>query len=176
MHQRRHVDLNELATELTERRFDGGTEVELIAQIEAKQRQQSQTTQPRAVKPRTRKATAAVTQPKQQQAKSLQGRAVEASAGIPLEGRAEKPNRIKYAVDTLMVGPLQIAVGLVGMLTSALAMASFRKAGDEGLQAQSKAIFKDCGLTLLIGLYYTLVSPIRCLKTLILGPTLARVS
>ncbi len=176
MHQRRHVDLNELATELTERRFDGGTEIDLIAQIEAKQKNQ-QHNQPRSATPRGVGKANHTTRPQAHaKAQSLQGRAMETNAGIPLEGRASKPNRIKHAVDTLMVGPLQIAVGIVGMLTSGLAMASFRKAGDEALQAQSKSIFKDCSLTLLIGLYYTVVSPLRCIKTLLLGPTLARVS
>lgn len=171
MHQRRHIDLNEFAAELTERRFDGGTEINLIAQIEARQEQGEL---PKTAKrnPVAKAGRASVPRGVTPQSDNARNTTLqEAVTAIPLQNRTQ-PNRVKMAMDTLLVGPLQIAVGAVGILTSGLAMASFCKSGDESLQQQSRAIFRDCSLTLLIGMFYTLVSPLRCLKTLVLGPTI----
>lgn len=181
MHQRR-TDLNELILDCNNRRFDGGTEIELIAQIEAQQAHHQQRPQPHHGRSSSAAHATAVKGAAQHKARATRPEhsnlrhsslipAAETGRVIPLTNR--QAPRWKYAVDALLVGPLQVAVGFVGILTSILAMATFKKNQDEAMAAQSKQVFKDCSHTLLLGVLYTVLSPIRSLKALLIGPALA---
>lgn len=159
------VDLNNLVLECHTRRFDGGTEGELIRQIEERQRRQAilsggsggRMTQPPASSRMTIRS---------QEAPSAEG-----ITAIPLDNRLEngRPKRLRAAFDCLIVGPLQIAVGIVGILTAVLALAAFIKNKDEALTAQSHHILKECVITLARGVLETALSPLKVLKVLVWG-------
>lgn len=171
MHQPRQTDLNELLIDATHRRYDGGTEIELIQQIEAQQqRSQRQPERPTKKGHNSHKNHARKSKrPAKQQPLPVSN---PVGREIPLTNRQSAP-RWKHAVDTLLIGPLQIAIGAVGLLTSGLAMATFHKNKDEALVHQSKQVMKDCIKTFGTGFWFTAIAPIRFVKTLAFGPTLA---
>ena len=159
------VDLNNLVLECHTRRFDGGTEGELIRQIEDRQRRQAilaggggRMTQPTSSHDLSQGKVAI---------RSHSAPSAEGITATPLENR--RPKRIRLALDCLIVGPLQIAVGIVGILTAVLALAAFIKNKDEVLTAQSKHILKECGITLARGVLETVLSPFKVLKALVWG-------
>ncbi|MDH4380111.1 MAG: hypothetical protein QE263_09435 [Vampirovibrionales bacterium] len=156
------VDLNNLVLECDTRRFDGGTEGELIRQIEERQRRQTILS--------GGSGGGRVTQPPSSQRMAIRSHESPSSEGItaiPLANR--HPKRIRLALDCLIVGPLQVAVGIVGVLTAVLALAAFIKSKDEALTAQSHHILKECSMTLARGVVETVLSPLKVLKALIWG-------
>jgi hypothetical protein len=172
MHQPRPTDLNELLIDATKRRFDGGTEIDLIAQIEAQQ-ERSELNHKRDAH-RSKHKKHAKRQHKTSGHKHANHNRPTVTADIPLTNRVAVP-RWKYAADTLLLGPLQIAVGCVGILTSGLALATFAKNGDKHMVEQSKDVFIDCTKTLVTGVFHLAISPLSFVKTLVFGPSLAHV-
>lgn len=172
MHQPRPTDLNELLIDATKRRFDGGTEIDLIAQIEAQQ--ESSELDHKRDTHRSNRKKHAKRQHNTTGHKHAHNKRMAVSAEIPLTNRTAVP-RWKYAADTLLLGPLQIAVGCVGILTSGLALATFAKNNDKHMVEQSKDVFFDCLKTLATGVFHLAISPISFVKTLVFGPSLAHV-
>ena len=68
-----------------------------------------------------------------------------------------------------MIGPMELAVGAVGIMTSTLAIVTFTQMGNPQMAAQSKAVFKDCLITFLKGFQDTAFGPIKALKVAVVG-------
>ena len=142
----------------SQRRYDGGLEIEQIRAIEHKQAvaqlNNIYSLDERRVQPLT--ATSPVLLP---QAETP----VAPVLPLPLEQtpRAKKSKRI---FEAYIMGPMELCVGVVGMLTSLLAIYTFSRTNNEALVAQSKTVFNDCLKTFNKGILDTLTAPVRALK------------
>lgn len=133
------------------RRFDGGQEVDLIRAIE-RQNHTDQLSRMYGQPEGAATVNSGVTVP------LAPADAVQLE-NMPAAG--PKPSRVWEAV---IMGPLQIAIGAVGMLTACLAIVTFRRAQNEVMLQQGKLIFKDCAQTFRKGLWDTLTTPVRVFK------------
>lgn len=151
--QKRPVDLHELALRFEKRRFDGGTEVDLIQQIEEQQARQLA----QAGLVSNERAAAMVSRPRAQR---VVQRIQPAYQAAPVKPR----NKVTAAWEAIIVGPLEIAVGAVGVLTSILALATFFKSKNEVMAQQSKLIMRDCSITFVRGFLNSAMTPVRLVK------------
>ena len=151
-HQR-PINLHELALRFEKRRFDGGVELELIEQIE--QQQARQMAQAGLM---SHDNVSSRPQPQ------YRGQSIH-PASVQQGHQDVKPrSKANAAWEAIIVGPLQIAVGAVGILTSILAMATFLKSKNEMMAQQSKQIMRDCGATFVRGFLHTALIPVRLVK------------
>jgi hypothetical protein len=67
-------------------------------------------------------------------------------------------------METILMGPLEVTVGIVGMLTAGLAVATFRQAGNTEMTAQSQQVMRDCYKTFLKGLWDCFTTPVRVFR------------
>lgn len=118
----------QLMLQYTKRRYDGGSEIELIKLIEAKQALHAAKTKN-------------VEKEKHEQPKTV--------------------TRSRRIWESLLLGPMEVAIGLVGLLTTALAIVTFKQQGKTKLVEQSKTVFKDCAYTLCKGLWHLAISPLQ---------------
>lgn len=164
------------------RRFDGGSEVEQIRQIEYKQavaqldklyNGQPQLDGTSALAPRLSAPAAApslnpvlpVSQPVAEPLPELNElNPVNELTAPPLPEETRHQKRLKRVQEALLMGPLELCVGMVGMLTALLALLTFSRMKNEKLVGQSKAIFKDCLKTFNKGLLDTVAAPVKALK------------
>ena len=139
-----------LVLKYAKRRFDGGQEADLIRAIE----RQNQTEQLHKMYG-TPQASMGLSMP------------VPPAHAVKLDNSELKPvsQANSRFWETLMMGPLQVAIGCVGILTAGLAIFTFHRANNEEMLQQSKQVFSDCLKTLKKGLWDTLTTPIRVLKT-----------
>lgn len=152
--QKRPVDLHELALRFEKRRFDGGNELELIQQIEAQQaRQLAQA----GLVSNEQAALMVSRRPQQRVVQRIQ------PAG-PAQASFQHRTKSAAAWEALIVGPLEIAVGAVGMLTSVIAMATFFNSKNAVLAQQSKQIMRDCSITFVRGFINSALMPVRLVK------------
>lgn len=151
----RHVDLDILTLRFDRRRYDGGTEMELIAFIERQQRQaglpilgdarMSPPSPEKAVGPKVSRPTAAP------------------RAQTPRAGRRQR------VIEALIGGPVAIVVGAVGILTSLIAVGVFSQGGHTLFAAQSRDVLRECTSTLFKGLADTALAPIHAARALVLA-------
>lgn len=138
------------------RRFDGGNEAELIRTIERQQEVEQfnrlyypehagsagmSFSAPLSISPLTVQQTPEMSQPAPQPA-----------------------TRFSRFGEIALRGPLQICIGLVGLLTTGLAIVTFHRAQNHMMVAQSRAVFQDCLRTLQQGLWDTLMTPVRLVR------------
>jgi hypothetical protein len=119
------------------RRYDGGPEMELIAYLEA-----------------------------QHQQKTLSGYSeldelmADYDDMAPTAHHAAKHKSLWQQVgEVLCMGPLEIFVGLLGMITTGIAATTFKTLMNPALTAQSRAVYDDCWDTCKQGLAHTLKAP-----------------
>jgi hypothetical protein len=66
--------------------------------------------------------------------------------------------------EAAMRGPLQLCIGVVGMLTAVLAIVTFRRANNQPMLDQSLIVFKDCRQTFFKGFLDCFTTPVRVVK------------
>ena len=122
------------------RRYDGGVEIELIEYLEEQRALQ-------------------LAEAKAQQAEE---------ATVPVV-EPQPHSRSQKIWGALLVGPMEMAVGAVGILTTTLAIFTFIQVKNTELADQSKAVFKECLKTFFQGIGHSLVAPGKALKIAMVG-------
>ncbi|MBY0404320.1 MAG: hypothetical protein K2X66_10515 [Cyanobacteria bacterium] len=122
-----------LVLQYQQRRYDGGSEIELIRYIEEKQ------------------------------ALKLQ----ETDVIVPqVVLQVSKKTKM---MEVLLMGPMEIAVGTVGVLTTLIAVFAFTQQKNWPMVEQSRMVQKECVKTFWQGCVNTLSSPWKALKLTITG-------
>lgn len=167
------IDLNSMVLKFEKRRYDGGSEIELIQYIEncnrynaAQGNNQQVMSQP--MNPQMMQEPMVHSVPQQQQVQG-QGESRSLAGTVQQFGANEKASRSRQVLETLALGPMEIAVGSVGILTSGLAIVTFSQMNNPEMAEQSKAVLKECTSTLLKGFVDTLWSPVKALKVAVVG-------
>ena len=119
------------------RRYDGGPEVELIAYLEAQHQQQQ-----------------------------LTGTTLLEDLLYETEDAPAEKTLWQKMGEVLFIGPLEIFVGVLGMLTTGIAATAFKAFMNPALNAQSRAVFADCWTTFKQGCVHTVKAPIRVFQVL----------
>jgi len=148
--ERRHQQRANLVLKYVKRRYDGGGEADLIRSIE-RQTQNEQLNRMYQGAP-------------VQQAASAASVPVAQGASIDPEAIQAEDLKLSPVTEAILMGPLQLSVGSVGMLTAALAILTFRQAKNDVMVQQAKQVFNDCMITFNKGLRDTLAMPIRLFK------------
>lgn len=148
--ERRPQQRANLVLKYVKRRYDGGGEADLIRSIE-RQNQNDQLNRMYQGAPVPQAAPAA---------------SVPVSQEMPGQPEALQAEDLKFSpvTEAILMGPLQLSVGSVGMLTAALAILTFRQAKNEVMVQQAKQVFNDCMITFNKGLRDTLAMPVRLFK------------
>lgn len=160
-----------------QRRYDGGSEIDLIKAIEKQQldryraMQFAQIMDDRDVSQRDPGVSLSDAQ--------LRPPAPEPTGTEPVSKVADfsKPaafrpkivitsNRGKRVFEALVMGPLEICVALVGMMTSVFAIVVFAMMDNPSMSNQSKLVFQECLKTMGHGLMHCLAAPGNALKQL----------
>lgn len=163
------------------RRYDGGSEIDLIREIERKhairqlirlhhmQQEQQRGTLPHFLEelPREDDPACAVAEPpppvQPQAAIPPLPPPMLPMAPLPLPPSARQKKSIRV-FEALIMGPMEICVGVVGMLTALLAIVTFSYTRNPALTQQSKTVFRDCFRTFFKGMLDTLTCPGRALR------------
>ncbi len=161
------------------RRYDGGTEIQLIEAIERKNKQQFAEVKARQLRVELEQqmntnhggTTAMQDMPhgyrsvnrKAPRTEDANQPSVKAAStdGNQLPPNSTKSRRVFHA---MVMGPLEIIVGCVGVITSILAMLTFVYFKNKTLLQQSKSVFNDCIHTLKKGFVDTMFSPARVIR------------
>jgi hypothetical protein len=118
------------------RRYDGGSEIELIKYLEAK-------------------------------------RSLNIAEAKPVEApqpQVQVPQkRSKKIVEALILGPMELAIGVVGMMTTTLAIVTFKQQQKPELAKQSQVVFKECWQTFVQGIVHSAVGPWKAVKVAVVG-------
>ncbi len=83
---------------------------------------------------------------------------------LPAISEADKNTRRYRVVEALIIGPLALSVGMVGLLLTGLALFVFGRAGNQTLVEQAVDIRSQCMLALRKGFLDTLTTPTRVFK------------
>jgi len=148
---------NTVVLKYDKRRYDGGSEIEMIRSIERKNRNEQL-----AQSYHASGLTSTEVSPS--------GNALETAGDVPQN--AGQPTSARHdaasskivttsVMETILMGPLEVVVGMVGMLTAGLAVATFRQAGNTEMTAQSQQVMRDCYKTFLKGLWDCFTTPVR---------------
>lgn len=130
------------------RRFDGGFEIEQIRQIESQQ------------------AVARLNRLYQEKQADTAQPCAPVSINPPVQPQAPKPARINKHLAAWIMGPLEICIGVVGILTSLLALFTFRQLNNAPMVQQSEHLLQDCVKTLKKGIIDTIIAPAKAIKAL----------
>ncbi|MBK8189404.1 MAG: hypothetical protein IPK79_03045 [Vampirovibrionales bacterium] len=151
---RRHVNLEVLTLQFDRRRYDGGSEIELIAFIERQQAQAGRL---------MGEPMASLTRPTPQPRQSAEAERSQTVCKSPAHSR----RTVVRLTEALIAGPVAVVVGLVGILTSILAIGIFANGGNAALAAQSRDVLRECALTLAKGVGDTFLAPVRAVGVLL---------
>jgi hypothetical protein len=152
-----HKQKSSIILKYAKRRYDGGPEIDTIRSIERQQ----------VVSYLNKLHKEAKTQ---EEAKAAEpAPAVEPQVETPVSGQPSASTRKSRVLHALMVGPVQVCIGLVGLMTAGLAIFTFRKVNNEQMLKQSKTLLNDCLGTFRKGLVDTLTTPVRVLKAAIVA-------
>lgn len=149
-HKRNGTNLNAMVLKFDKRRYDGGSEVELIQYIESGQLDSNMTN---PVSPAFVQA----------------GMAASAGSKPNASVSTKKKTRSKQVIEALALGPMELAVGSVGILTSGLAVVTFSKMNNPEMAAQSKVVLRECVKTLIKGAIDTAFAPVKAIKVAVVG-------
>lgn len=136
------------------RRFDGGNEIELIRSIE-KQKALKQLQDLEKQKLNEIQMDIGVQKP------DAEAKSEEKPLSSLIEAKPLIRNRFW---EVLLLGPLAICIGTVGMLTASVAILVFRHMNNEAMLEQSRQVLQDCCKTLKKGLLDSLTTPARLYK------------
>jgi hypothetical protein len=157
MQHRKKVSADCLILQYDKRRYDGGPEIELIKQIEERQL---------LADLQAKMLTQLINDNKQVSPVEI------ASAVQPVEAPQAvatnvKPNRQRRVLEALLIGPMEIFVGILGIFTTLLALATFSRSNNVPMQHESKVVLGECVQTLGQGIGHLLTSPVRVLSAAI---------
>jgi hypothetical protein len=135
-------------------RFDGGIEIDLNKYFEAKRRAT-------AILPHAVSAAP-------EAAEAILDHGLSAP-NAPVDEAEEQAPISNYSriMHILLQGPLEIVVGLAGVLTTILALMTFSACRNQVLVAQSKVLFQDCGRMFVQGWANTLLGPGKAVRELV---------
>jgi hypothetical protein len=139
------------------RRFDGGNEIELIRSIEKQ----------KALKQLHELQKQHLNEVQMELAARQSGQEAETvpKEETPPQAVSATPPDVKRRVwEALLLGPLAICIGSVGIMTAMLAIAAFTQMKNEAMLLQSRQVLKDCWKTLRKGLTDLLSTPVRVYK------------
>lgn len=147
-----------LILQYDKRRFDGGPEVEQIRLIEAqqailKEQQQQQTGQWHYAMPAP-----------DSQVNLSESVASAAATGQSRETPKTASGQSNKVRDAILVGPLSLGIGAVGIFTACLAIAVAYQMNNPVLLTQGRTVLSECGRTLRKGMLDTVSIPYRLLK------------
>ncbi len=140
-----------LVLKYAKRRFDGGNEAELIRAIETANMNKLYNPQGNAMSPISQGFTAPLN-------------LTPHPAAVQTAAKPAQVTRQSRILEAVIRGPLQICIGVVGMLTASLAIVTFKRANNQQLVQQSWVVFHDCRKTLLKGFTDCLTTPARVLQ------------
>lgn len=140
-----------LTLKYAKRRFDGGNEAELIRNIEVSQMNKLYN---------HTQATTEFGNPSFSAPLNLSPNTGE-NAPTP---KFTKRTRQTRMLEATILGPLQLCIGVVGMLTAGLAIVTFGRADNQPMLQQSWVVFHDCRKTLIKGVKDCLSTPVRVIK------------
>jgi hypothetical protein len=147
-----------LILQYDKRRFDGGPEMEQIRLIEAQQallkEQQQQTGQWHYAMPAPDSATSIAEPSTPLAVGSGQGREAPKAESSP-------SSKVR---DAILVGPLSLGIGAVGIFTACLAIVVAYQMNNPALLTQGRTVLAECGRTLQKGMVDTVSIPYRLLK------------
>lgn len=138
-----------LVLKYAKRRFDGGSEIDLIRSIEVAQMNKLYNNQPIGV---SHNFSAPL---------NLTAAPVSAPQAQTQTAPRTRQSRM---VEAALRGPLQICIGVVGMLTASLAIITFKQAKNQPMQDQSWALFQDCRKGFQKGLIDCFTTPARVVQ------------
>ncbi|WP_373532193.1 hypothetical protein [Vampirovibrio sp.] len=140
-----------LTLKYAKRRFDGGNEAELIRAIEVSQMNKLYNHAQMGTEPAHNTFSAPLN--------------LSPNPGVQAQKpQVSKRTRQSRMVEAAITGPLQLCIGVVGMLTATLAIITFRRADNQPMLDQSWIVFRDCRKTLIKGIKDCLTTPIRVVK------------
>ncbi|HEY9686663.1 MAG TPA: hypothetical protein V6C52_06785 [Coleofasciculaceae cyanobacterium] len=150
-----HKQKSSIILKYAKRRYDGGPEIDTIRSIERQQ-----------VVSYLNKLHKEAREQEEAKAAEL-APTVEPQVETPVSGQPSASTRKSRVLHALVVGPVQVCIGLVGLMTAGLAIFTFRKVNNEQMVKQSQTLLNDCLGTFRKGLVDTLTTPIRVLKAAI---------
>jgi len=171
-----------LVLKYAKRRYDGGPEIDMIRSIERKQaiakmnqlyQQQLQHEPPLAMggtpmsAPEREPWPMPMPEPVPQAAPEPCMAGVASSCHNTARDAAEKPGKARHPMsEAFLLGPLEICVGIVGMLTGLLAMMAFSRVRNQSMLTQSHLVFSECLKTFNKGLMDTMTTPLRMVQAM----------
>jgi len=176
----KNAELNRMALYFKKRRFDGGSEVELIAQIEKQHmhhmalgRAMSQAMSQELLYALPSKSGLNPAQQARLQARVLERQArrrdrreaAVAASKVP----CTKTQTKKSILGIFLTGPLQLTVGVIGIVTLAIAKLASGPQSNPMIKAQCQKVWQDSKEALLQGIGTTLFSPFLAVKQVFVG-------
>lgn len=171
--ERKQNQKSSIILKYNKRRFDGGSEIEQIRQIEYKQTvaqldklygQQNEQQANLRTNTLSNSAAAPNLAPALPPAQPLVEPVTELNELPAPKSESKLDKRSQKLLEVWILGPMELCVGVVGMLTSLLAIFTFTRMQNEALVKQSKGVFKDCLKTFNKGLLDTVTAPVKALK------------
>lgn len=77
--------------------------------------------------------------------------------------------RTKRILETLILGPMELAIGVVGVMTTVIAILAFRQQRNWPLVEQSKKVFKECLRTFGQGVVHSITGPWKAVRLAVVG-------
>jgi len=145
------------------RRYDGGTEIELIQNIERQKAAQFADLKKKQAEELMHKIEATSDQPGRLMTESVHGAAEPVVQPATPEVPRSKARRV---MEAFALGPLEMLVGSLGIVTAGFAILTFRYMNNKTLEAQSTAVLEDCWKAIGRGLAHALTAPGRALTEL----------
>ena len=152
-----HQQKSAIILKYAKRRFDGGNECDLIRSIE-RQQDVEQLNRAYGASGAFSNANTGFVAPL-----NLAPQAAPAPAQPAEPTKRDKRTQVLEAV---VRGPLQVCIGVVGMLTAGLAIVTFRRTNNEAMLQQSNLVFADCLKAFRKGVWESFTTPVRVLKVL----------
>jgi hypothetical protein len=78
-------------------------------------------------------------------------------------------SRSRRAWEALLIGPIELCVGAVGMMTTLFAIFAFTQLKNKDMVKQSKTVLKECLHTFIHGIAHSVLGPGRALKAAMMG-------
>lgn len=152
-----HQQKSAIILKYAKRRFDGGNECDLIRSIE-RQQDVEQLNRAYGGSGAFSNANTGFVAPL-----NLAPHAAPAPAKAAAPVKKDKRTQL---LEAAVRGPLQICIGVVGMLTAGLAIVTFRRTQNEAMLQQSNQVFSECLKALQKGVWESFTTPVRVLKVL----------
>ena len=174
MQHRKNVSPECLILQYEKRRFDGGPEIELIRQIEERQmiaELQAHLVASSGMAAEAPTQTAPVQRNVPVRVKTHHFQPLKPSSAEtanPEPSVSAKPQGLKRRlIEAVLIGPMEILVGFLGLLTTAMALITFSQTKNAAMVAESHKVMAECFHTLVQGLIHVVMTPCSLVKVLL---------